>query len=294
MKNVLLSVLTVTTLIAAGVGGTFASFVDTEISEDNFYQAGISDLLVNGKNDPLGPKIQYVHGAPCKSVDFWIDIFNWGECQGGSVYLHFKDVLSEEAGTKTHVDPATGLSAEWVYDAVSVYGMGIPDGYRIAVPPEPQGPGVWSSEPEKIAEVGDGYVAQIYIPPGDPCCMGEDYASGISDHLDVVVEVCDDGMDGVLDDADDDGDGTISPAQRAAHTWVQIPSLCGKLSDIACNKDLLGFLATQQYGWIHVDLHLQQIECVGWPDFQTRHWPTDALQGDRASWNMMFELIADP
>ena len=291
MKNVLLSVLAVTTLIAAGVGGTFAGFVDTEISEDNFYQAGISDLLVNGKNDPIGPKIQYVHGAPCKSVDFWVDIFNWGKCQGGLTYLHFMNVLSEEAGTKTH------LGEEYVYDGITPGNpaLGVPDGYRLAVPPEPKGPGVWSSEPEKIAEVGDGYVHQYYIPPGDPCCLGEDYASGISEHLDVVVEVCDDlPIDGVLDDADDDGDGFISAAERAAHNWVAIPSLCGKLIDIECSKNLLGTLLTQTYGWIHIDLHLQQIECPGWPDFQTRHWPTDSLQGDKASWDMMFELIADP
>jgi len=294
MKNIFLSVVVVTTLIAAGIGGTFAGFVDTEISEGNFYQAGISDLLVDGRNDPIGPTLQYVHGAPCKSVDFWIDVFNWGDCQGGTVYLHFMDVVSEEMGTKPHVDPATGLLEDWVYDATTVYGMGIPDGYRPAVGDEPVGPGVWSSEPEKIAEVGDGYVGQEYIPPNDPRCLGEDYASGISEHLDVVVEVCDDGADGILDNADDDGDGAISAIERAAHQWVIIPSLSGKLVDIESLKKPLGFLETQHMGWIHIDVHLQQIEAIPWPDQQTMYWPTDSLQGDKATWTMMFELIADP
>ena len=103
MKNIILSVVVVTTLAVAGVGGTLAGFVDTEISEDNFYQAGVSDLLINGMNDPIGPKITYVHGAPCKSVDFWVDAYNWGECQGGDLWMHFKHVVSEEAGTKLHL-----------------------------------------------------------------------------------------------------------------------------------------------------------------------------------------------
>lgn len=295
MKNVFLSLLVVSALIAAGVGGTFADFVDTEISEDNFYQAGISDLLVNGKNDPIGPKLQYTHGAPCKSVDFWIQVFNWGECQGGMLYMHFKDVVSEENGTKLF------MGEEFVFDDAAVLGYPpIPDGYRPALPGEPQGPGVWSSEPEKIAEVGDGYVWQIYIPADDPCLLGEDYACGIADHLDVHVEVPLVGATGdEMGNPDTDGDGFVSATEyaewiAAGNRWETIDTLSGKLVDIDCQKDYLGYLPTQVKSWIHVDLHLQQIECPGWPDPQTRFWPTNALQGDRVTWDMLFELIADP
>ena len=300
MKNIFLSVVVVATLIAAGVGGTFAGFVDTEISEGNFVEAGISDLLVNGKNDPIGPKIRFVHVAPCKSIDFWIDLYNWGECQGGEVYMHFKDIVSEEDGTKTHVDPATGNSAEWVYDGTTVYGMGIPDGYRIAVGAEPVGAGVWSSEPEKISEVGDGMVAQYYIPSDHPCLLGEDYASGIADHLGVNVRVPLKGATGdELGNPDTDGDGVVSDVEEAAWTaagnrWVIIASLSGKLADIECTKNYLGFLRTQEMTFVHVDVHLQQIECPDWPDEQTKYWPTNALQGDIATWSMMWELITDP
>jgi hypothetical protein len=48
MKNILLSVVVLSVLIAGGLGGTMAGFVDTEESRDNFVQAGISDLLING------------------------------------------------------------------------------------------------------------------------------------------------------------------------------------------------------------------------------------------------------
>jgi hypothetical protein len=289
MKNIVLSVVVVTTLVVAGVGGTFAGFVDTEISQDNFYQAGVSDLLVNGKNDPIGPKLQYVHGAPCKSVDFYVDLYNWGECQGGDLFMHYKHVESIEFGTKNH------MGVDYVYDGVSSLGGDIPDGYRVAVPPDPEGPGVWSSEPEKISEVGDGWVGQVYIPAGDPRLMGEDYASGISEHLSVVTQVCDDGLDGILDDADDNDDGQIDATEYAAHEWVNIISLSGKLKDIECNKNPLGFLETQHRTWVHITCHLQQIDDPDWTgDPQLRYWRTNALQGDKASWDMLFELVTDP
>ena len=298
MKNIFLSVVVVATLIAAGVGGTFAGFVDTEISEGNFIQAGISDLLVNGKNDPIGAKITFVHATPCKSVDFWIDLYNWGECQGGEIYMHFKDVVSEEAGTKTH------LGAEYVYDGVTSGSITpwVPDGYRIAAAGEPAGAGVWSSEPEKIAEVGGGWVGQVFIPIDHSLLMGEDYASGISEHLDVKVTVPLEGDTGdELGNPDTNDDGIVDSTEYDAWTdkgnrWETVASLSGKLVDIECKKNFLGFLGTQEMTFVHVDVHLQQIDDPTWPedaDEQLRWWRTNGLQGDKATWDMMWELITD-
>jgi len=39
-----------------------------------------------------------------------------------------------------------------------------------------------------------------------------------------------------------------------------------------------------------LELHMQQIEAPGWPDPQTKWWPTDALQGDRCTFDMLFDL----
>jgi len=295
MKNVFLSVVVVATLVAAGVGGTFAGFVDTEISEGNFVEAGISDLLVNGKNDPnIGAKITWDCVVPCKSIDFSIDLYNCGECHFGDVYMHFKDVVSEEGGTKTH------LGKEYVYDGVATVGGGIPDGYRVATGVEPKGPNVWSSEPEKIAEVGGGMVGQINIPAGDSRLMGEDYASGIAEHLGVVVTVPFKGATGdELGNPDTNGDGAVDAAERAAwvtngNRWVIVTSLSGKLADIECTKIWLGQLKTQEMTFVHIDVHLQQLEDKAWTgDEQLRFWQTNALQGDRATWDMMWELITD-
>ena len=287
MKNMVMSVVVVSTLLAAGIGGTFAGFVDTEESQGNFYQAGILDLLVNGKNDPIGAKLQYTHGVPCISVDYWIDVLDWGECQGGNLYLRIKDIVSIEDGQKFH------LNDYYVYDGVSPGNPPlVPVGYRLAVGAEPAGPGVWSSEPEKIAEVGDGYVAQEYIDANHPCLLGEDYASGIADHLDMKVEICDDNGDGILDNADDNGDGKVDATEYGNHNWIVM--VAGKLSSLMPQtKVLLGFLETQKISYIHCDVHLQQLECPNWPDPQTRFWPSNALQGDKATWSMMFELTTD-
>jgi predicted ribosomally synthesized peptide with SipW-like signal peptide len=319
MKNVWLSIIVVATLVAAGVGGTFAGFVDTEVSQDNTVQAGISDLLINGKNDPIGAKLVYVHAAPEKSVDFWVDAYNWGECQGGWLYIHFKDVESIEDGAKLH------LGQRYVYDGVSEVGGGIPNGYRVRVGTEPIGPGVWSSEPEKISENGSGYIAQYWVAPNNPNLLGEDYASGISDHLDVNVMVPKVGATSdVLGNPDDNGDGTVTAVEAANWTakgnrWEAI--LTGKLSDIECNKTYAGFLATQTKTFFHIDVVIQQIYDSAWgtitwtagvpswtgagidydgdtnvdlDDFQKAGWPTNALQGDKAEWDMLFELITDP
>ena len=305
MKNIFLSVVVVCTLIAGGVGGTMAGFVDTEISEDNYIQAGIMDLLVNGKNDPVGPQLVYTHIVPCISQDFWVDIFNWGQCQGAKAYMHIKDLDSVEAGVKEY------LGTDYVYDGVATLGDPVPDGYDVATGVEPEGVDVWSSEPEKISEVGDGMVGQIYIRDDDANLLGEDYASGIADHLDVIVVTYVDTL-GFLVDIDDNGDGVIQDSEEAAHVAELVTIFSGKLVDIDCVKTLLGFLGTQKYGWIHVDVHLQQIEAYEtdpatglfmdpttpsncpWPESQRKYWPTNALQGDYATWDMLFELNTDP
>jgi predicted ribosomally synthesized peptide with SipW-like signal peptide len=237
-------VVVVGALVAASVGGTFAGFVDTEESQNNYIQAGIMDLLVNGKNDPVGPKLVYTHAVPCVSQDFWIDIFNWGECQGAKAYMHIKNVDSVEWGAKEHG------GADYVYDGVSQLG-GIPKGYALSPATQSQGAGLWSSEPEKISEVGDGVVGQINIGPDDANLLGEDYASGIADHLDVLVVTYVDGL-GNLVDIDDNADGAISDSEEAAHSGQLVTIFSGKLVDIECTKTLLGFLPTQEFGWIHV------------------------------------------
>ena len=302
MKNIFLSVVVVATLIAAGVGGTFAGFVDTEESEGNFIQAGMLDLLVNGKNDPgIGPKITMSHIIPCISQDFWIDLYSWSECQGAYVYMQFKNVLSVEDGAKEY------LGNSYVYDGVADI-EDIPFGYRASA--DPTGPGVASTEPELIAEEGGGEFGQVVIGPNNPALtwqenlalrqgLGVDYASGISEHLDVTVTVPLIGTSGnVLGNPDTNNDGKVDATEKKAWTdngnrWEIIGSLSGKMDTIKEVKNKLGFLVSQTMTFVHVDVHLQQLEDKECPNPNVKYWPTNALQGDLATWDMLFELNTD-
>ena len=304
MKNVFLSVVVVATLISAGVGGTLAGFVDTEESTDNMIQAGMLDLLVNGKNDPdIGHKIYMSHIIPCISQDFWIDLYSWSECQGAYAYMQFKNVLSVEDGAKEHGD------ASYVYDGTTILGGDVPDGYKVQAAPEPVGAGVASTEPELIAEEGGGEFGQVVIGANNPALtwqenlalrqgLGVDYASGISEHLDVTVTVPLIGMTDVLGNPDTNKDGTVDATEKAAwaaagNRWVIIASLSGKMDTIKEVKNKLGFLLSQTMTFVHVDVHLQQLEDVGCPNPNVKYWPTNALQGDLATWDMLFELNTD-
>jgi hypothetical protein len=311
MKNIVLSAIVVTALVTAGVGGTMAGFVDTEVSYGNFIQAGISDLLVNGENDPnIDAKIQFDHVTPSKSVDFWIDLYNWGKCQGGDIYMMFKDVQSVEAGFKNH------YGINYVYDGVAPGSgslpTGVPFGYRPPTGVDPVGAGVASSEPELGAEEGNFWIAQTYISSTDPAIMGVDYASGVAANTDVHVEIPLVGTAGnILGDPDTDDDGNVSAAEYAAwivngNRWQTVTAFSGKLADINFDKVFLGFLRTQEMTFVHVDVVINQLADPLYPfdydqdgdidaaDDQLKWWPTNALQGDLATWAMMFELTTDP
>jgi len=309
MKNILLSVVVLSVLIAGGLGGTMAGFVDTEESRDNFVQAGISDLLINGANDPdVETKLEFDHAVPGKSTDFWVDAFNWGQCSGGNLYMHFKDVTSVEAGAKLHM----GVNYIYTGDPDDGGSGGVPVGYRAAVGNEPIGAGVWTSEPEMIAEVGGGLIANTLISTTDPNLMGEDYATGIAQHLDVTVSLFYKGATGTeLGNPDANGDGVVSSSEQIAWTdagnrIVTISRLSGKLLDIKSRNVLLGLLKTQEKTFIHIDVTIQQIPAVyatpvdydndgdvDADDTMLNWWPTNALQGDKATWTMLFELVTD-
>lgn len=325
MKSILLSVVVISALVVAGVGGTLAGFVDTEVSEGNLYQAGHLDLLIDGDNDPSSV-FNITCGVPCTSADEWVEVENRGECTGAMLYLHFKDVVSVEAGIKDgEICDRIVTAGAWEFV------------YRTAVADEPDDPDndatpTATSEPEFGAEHGGNYIAQYYIEPdklvtgatnpdADPNLMGQDYASGISEHLGVIVYVCDNDDDGWLDNPDTSGDGTVDKTEEAAATWIA--KFSGKLIDIECNKTELGKMDSQDITFIHFDVHLQQIYAEEWydadgdlwgsadyddpnggvdydmdgdidaDDFQKAVWPTNALQGDKATWAMLWELNTD-
>jgi predicted ribosomally synthesized peptide with SipW-like signal peptide len=119
MKNVLLSVVIVAVLLAGGLGGTFATWSDSETSMDNSIQTGSVDLLVNGYDDePWGEgvpsKVAIDCMIPCKVYGpFEVELWNAGQCtQPSTAFIHIKNAECSNIPAKEgsgYEDPETGI-----------------------------------------------------------------------------------------------------------------------------------------------------------------------------------------
>jgi predicted ribosomally synthesized peptide with SipW-like signal peptide len=160
MKSIFLVAVVICALAIAGIGGTFATWSDSETSPDNYIETGSVDLLVNGADDaPWGSgvptKIDIDCVIPCKwHGPFPVDVWNASQdCMPPSeLYIHVKDVCCANTPPKAgsgYADPNTG---------------------------------VMKPEPELVAEYG-GKVNCVEVPGvgvmGDDCTL--------ADHIGVVI-----------------------------------------------------------------------------------------------------------
>jgi predicted ribosomally synthesized peptide with SipW-like signal peptide len=105
MKTIILSVVVIGALIAAGIGGTLADFSDIEVSSGNYFQTGGMDLVVSDEdgNEYNGTSVPAIYtvttGWPDCSKDRSFDLHNAGSNEQGpsSLYMHVK-----------------GLSCNWI------------------------------------------------------------------------------------------------------------------------------------------------------------------------------------
>lgn len=277
MKNIFLSVVVVTTLLAAGIGGTFAHFSDTEEVFDNYLQSDELDLKVStvmkdasgwvstGEYDQpnipaLVTKDDYME--PCLDYSFHFDLHNVSEAITGRAYLHLKNPRCEDIDTK--------------------YGEA-------------------KTEPELVAENG-GYVGQVLVPGiGDIDCFLSRYIEVVT----IRIEDYDTTVLGTVDiDAyDADGDGSVMMDELICHNvelW-DIPA-CNSvvvvidfhLFDID-EDDLIaeGILtppavpAPGDGGYF--DGTDDDIKAKCWD-----HWPSNALQKDRIYFDILFSLAQAP
>ena len=160
MKSIFLSVVVISALAIAGIGGTLANFSDTEMVIDNTFETGSLDLLVwDGSawvdQEPWGTGASGVVSVVCAAPEeeYWTKVWvaNFGDCVGGVLYMHFKNC------TCYNVDPSHEESGYWKYD----------DGLN--------GRPFWrlKPEPELVAEYG-GWVDQVWVEwgvTGDNCSM---------------------------------------------------------------------------------------------------------------------------
>jgi predicted ribosomally synthesized peptide with SipW-like signal peptide len=167
MKNVFLSVVIVCALAVAGIGGTLATWSDSETSYDNYVETGSLDLKVNGHDDkPWDPdgvptKVEVSDVIPQKWYGpYEVELWNAGQGDfPAHAYLHVKRAECFNIDPKVH--PVTGEST------------GYPDpdtGTGDYVP----SPSLLKPEPELVAEYG-GKVNCVEVvgigPEGDDCSM---------------------------------------------------------------------------------------------------------------------------
>jgi predicted ribosomally synthesized peptide with SipW-like signal peptide len=98
MKSMFLTVVVICALAVSGVGGTLATWSDSETSPDNYIETGSVDLLVNGADDPpwgtgVPTKVEVQCMIPCKIYGpFEAELWNAGQCDFPSeAYIHIKD-----------------------------------------------------------------------------------------------------------------------------------------------------------------------------------------------------------
>ena len=274
MKNVFLSVMVVTTLLAAGLGGTFAHFSDTEESKDNWIQTGSLDLKISDVQGIEYDDLPYGSGVPALifatdlepkiSKDFTWNVHNAGQPEGDPCYLymHVKEPICED------------------------------------IPPHKDGilcpGGKMQPEPEIVAEHG-GWVDQVWVP-GVGCCFGSDCE--LADHIDLTVWI-DYDEDGDFEDDEIVYDGKL--AGIVCTNWA-----LGRLDK--CQTKLMHAVVRLQ-NIDEDDLIAAGIIPDGPaggdggyfdgtdPDVQKKcwdKWPTNALMKDKITFSILFSLVDGP
>jgi len=286
MKNIFLSVVVVATLVAAGIGGTFADFSDIEVSQDNYFKTGSLDLTVSDYNmneyngDAVPAFIQYEGAWPCSDKSYFIDLENWG--QGVQfvpwLYIHFKNV-----------------ECCWVYPKL-LYMWVNELGEEVDAPTPPAGFDEWLegdqgtgfpkpvTEPEHVAEYGgiageldDGTLVEVegIGSFGEGCELAE--------HISVMIQVA------------GPWPHENKPPASLDLPWETV--FTGKLDELACQQFELGQLENCSGIWVHIVFHLQEPaeEDFGFDyfpdDSKWNDWVTNAMQKDGVHFDMAFELL---
>ena len=272
MRNVFLSIVIICALVIAGLGGTLATWADSETSLANTITTGSVDLKVNGEDDaPWGDgvptKVNIDCMVPCKLYGpFEVELWNAGICEFPSeAYLHLKNICCTNAPPK--VDEA-----------------GDTTGYRC---PET---GDLKPEPELVAEFGGKVdcrmVDGIGEAVGDTCSMGSHVRMWVTADPDLVP----------------DKDALI-PDDRFL--------IDGKLGTLLCEELYLFDLKPCEPRTIYLYFHLQQESEedydfnyfpnpgeVGYDEgeyLKFNDWPSWSMMRDKVTFDLEFDLwLVDP
>jgi len=285
MKSLILGVVVISALVAAGVGGTFADFSDIEVSPDNYFKTGSLDLTVSDQSmteyngDQVPAFIQYTGAWPCSDKSYFMDLENWG--QGVQfvpwAYLHVKN-----------------LECVWVYPKLLYMWVDV-DGNEVAAPAPPAGGWVEGvqgtgfpkpvTEPEYVAEYGgiageldDGTLVVVdgIGSFGEGCELAE--------HIGVLIQIA------------GPWPHESKPPVSLDLDWTTVFE--GKLNTLECQQFELGQIPNCNGIWVHIVFHLQELpeEYFALDYFpgttsKWNDWVTNAMQADGVHFDMAFELL---
>jgi hypothetical protein len=253
MKGVFLAIVVVCALVISGIGGIFANYSDIEISHNNYVETGSLDLKVSYQGQEYDdPNVPAIVTA---------DNF-MPECQDKSFHFDLHNVGVYEQGTG------------WVY--LHVKNLVFTD--------------TGKTEPELAAELGTNPVGELddgtIITPGGAHNLGTDWGTAngaLADHLrfDVYTSPT--------------GTGNWTMLDLSAYDANQDGEI--KLSEVVCHQILICELDSGQTIYVKIDLWLQDVpdEAVNqdlFPnDNKFNDWPTNALQNDKVTFDISFELF---
>lgn len=284
MKSIFLSIVIICTLAIAGLGGTLATWSDSETSFNNYVETGSLDLKVNGADDlPWGTGVPAKAQVTCMIPEkyygpYEVELWNAGQCQFPShAYLHVKRVECSNVEPKVNPYPVGG-SALW--PAATQTGYADPPDRPVGADYVPPG-SLYKPEPELVAEYG-GKVDCVTVPgigpEGDDCSM--------SSHIVMYVT-----------------DTTAAPNVPDSDRTILISN---ELKDWLCEEvylfDLMPCVPKTIYLWFYMQQDSEEnwgydfipdpgdtgFDLLYWQKFND--WPSWALMKDKAELDIEFDL----
>jgi predicted ribosomally synthesized peptide with SipW-like signal peptide len=307
MKSILLSVVVISALVVAGIGGTFADFSDYEVSEDNYFATGALDLVVSnylGTEFPDDAPTFFMVSDALPSCDksVFLDLHNYG--QGWQTdpfcYIHIKNL---ECGWVMPKKPYAWLDDNG--DKVDPPAV-VPDEGDLG-----QGYPKPVTEPEYRAELGGVVGEDVDGNPVTVVGLGLDFGEGceVSRHVDIHIEVAGPYVHGRYPTSVDVPDADWKALDLSDYDNDPEDGVI-KINELECEEILLKQLPNCKMIWVHIWCHLQDFDEEDAYDqglipdtyfdesipeeAKWDHWPTNAYQKDYVMFDMAFELLQNP
>jgi len=263
MKKIIMSLMVIAVTVGLVAGGTFADFSDYEVSDDNFFATAALDLKVSDylgqvyDGETVPAMFQITDAWPSCDKSIFFDLHNEG--QGFQkipyAYIHIKNVECGWVMPKTaykwiNCDPATGECI-----------VATPP----ADPPFPGDQGVGLpkpvNEPEYVAECGGVVGEDRYGNPvtvtGIGCCYGEDCE--LARHVDVHIEVAGPYPNDVYPTSETVPDADWVSLDLTAYDDDPDDGVI-KMNELDCEEILLAQIPNCNKIWVHIWMHLQDID----------------------------------